>query len=208
MEGLIRMIAENPFILLPLIFILLSIFGGIGNANRDEGGGQQRQRPQRQPARDSRDNRNNRGEDEVSWRDIILQESEDTHPTDRQPRAESEMYRTERSDSRNTPSRDEYAADNRGRRELAESNDQLSEQYSEMKARKKEAERRAKKLGSDSPLIEKEPKKKSRIELDFSEISGEDAVKGVVWSEILGPPKGRRGAGRGTGGYPRRRQGS
>ncbi|PYZ98688.1 hypothetical protein CR205_08955 [Alteribacter lacisalsi] len=205
MEGLFRMIAENPFILLPIIFVLMSIFGGIGAANKEQGDGPQRPR---QPSPDSR--QQGRNEDEVSWRDIILQDSQDASPTERQPRAESGTYREPRSlNEKNQPSRDTYAAESRGRAELAESNDDLSEQYSEMKARKKEAERRAKKLGHDSPILQKEQRsKKSRIELDFSRVSREDAVKGVVWSEILGPPKGRSMGQRRGGGYSGRRQGS
>ncbi|WP_026689199.1 hypothetical protein [Alteribacter aurantiacus] len=184
MEGLINLLLNNPLLLLFAIFGLISLFGGAGAAKK--GDQNQRQRPQQrqqggQPAKEERD---------IDWKQIFGVEEEEQYDR-KQPRAESDTYKAPRSLGESEPKPDQYAADQQGRRELAQTNDDLNDRYEEMKRRKQEAKRRSSKIDDESPIFQKDITRKEKVELDFSSISREDAVKGVVWSEILGPPRSR-----------------
>ncbi|WP_096188353.1 hypothetical protein [Evansella halocellulosilytica] len=169
MQGLL----ENPLILFFIIAAILSFFQGLGGNKKQEN--KRPNRPQNRPAETGQSHR----EEEVDWREIFKQETqtvEERRETTRQPSAEN-----------SSPlSRD-------GEKELNKTNEELLERYENLKKRKQEAKRNASKI-ENSPIQNSDLTKnrKSKVELDFSSISRDEAVKGIIWSEILGKPRSRK----------------
>ncbi|WP_096434605.1 hypothetical protein [Alteribacter populi] len=190
MEGLIELITGNPLLLLMILFGLISLFGRMG------GGNNQQEQRQPQPRRQQSETHSD-GRGEVDWKEIFRQE--EAPPIERQPQAEAQRYEAPSS----APSHSQYSADEQSAEASSKMNDVLHERYEQLRKRKKEANKKAAKLDADSPLLKNEiSPEQEKVSLDFSSVSREDIVKGVVWSEILGPPKSRKN--RQSGGYTRR----
>lgn len=171
MEAIFQFLSESPIILFFIIAALLSFFRG--GAKKEE---QQQGQPQRKPATDKR-------KQEVDWKEIFRQEEQPANNFPQDPQAENRS-----NESRSTSvSRSEVDAD------IGNASNELQERYDRIQERKKQAMKKA--GGMDgSPIARSENARvsKPKIRLDFSSVSRDEAVKGVVWAEILGKPKGRR----------------
>lgn len=179
MDGIFNLFLNNPLILFIVIAVLLSLFRGSGGAQQEQKRPQQRRQPQqsgqqRQPSQSGE--RSN--EDQVDWKDIFKQEQP---PTERQPTV------------RRTPKSEQNEVPENVQAELSKANEGLQEQYEKVRERKRRARESAGKI-QDSPIARGDVTKSSGsdVQLDFSKITREDAIKGIVWSEILGKPKARR----------------
>ncbi|OIJ22129.1 hypothetical protein BKP45_05500 [Anaerobacillus alkalidiazotrophicus] len=113
------------------------------------------------------------GRQEVDWREIFHQEIE--------PNTAPQKQRKETYTINDMPklSLDEVNQSNK-----------ILEKYEQTK-RKKEAAKRYERKLKDSPIYQGDITAQSQVKLDFSNISREDAIKGVVWSEILGKPRAK-----------------
>ncbi|UCZ54495.1 hypothetical protein LGQ02_06960 [Bacillus shivajii] len=168
MQGLL----DNPLILFFIIAAILSFFQGLGGDKKQED--KRPNRPQNRPQQSGHQQK----EEEVDWREIFKQEQpsvEERHEKTRQPTVERESV------SKHEPAK-----------ELEKANNDLSDRYEALKKRKEEALKQVKKVDK-SPITEGDiTKKTSKVELDFSKVSRDEAIKGIVWSEILGKPRSRR----------------
>ncbi|RKL68672.1 hypothetical protein CR203_01060 [Salipaludibacillus neizhouensis] len=169
MEGIFQLLQESPLILFFIIAALISFFRGSAKKNAPEQGQSQH--------KSETDNR----KQEVDWKDIFRQEerSADNYPQERQAEDHSND-----SDSRSA-SLSEVDA------EIGTASHELQERYNRLQERKKQAMKRAGEV-DDSAIGRPGNVRSPKVRLDFSRVSGNDAVKGVIWAEILGKPKGRR----------------
>ncbi|PYZ94248.1 hypothetical protein CR194_01540 [Salipaludibacillus keqinensis] len=189
MEGLFNLLIESPLLIFFIIAAILSFVRSRGGDDQEKQSGkpsnQGRPSQQRQPQQRSRTDQDR--EQEVDWRDIFRQEERPTQP---QPT----VYRTERSEEAREKA--EAAVESLPRdaeKELNKSNRELHERYERIQERKKQAMDLSGEIAG-SPIAQKDltMQRKPKIRLDFSNISRDEAVKGVIWSEILGKPKSRR----------------
>lgn len=125
-------------------------------------------------------------EQEVDWRDIFRQEERPTEPQSTVSRTNSENKRSAEPTVSSLPQEAE--------KELSKTSRELHERYEKVKKRQERAKKEAGEIG-DSPIMQGDLTRsaaKPKVQLNFSHISREEAIKGVVWSEILGKPKARR----------------
>ncbi|OIJ16692.1 hypothetical protein BKP37_05535 [Anaerobacillus alkalilacustris] len=162
MEDLLRYITANPFLLFLIIGAILSFF--------QKG---KEQEKKKQP------NKTNRpagtGRQEVDWREIFRQEIE---PNTVPQKQRKETYTI------NDVQEPKHSLD-----EVNQGN-KILEKYEQTKRKKETAKRYERKL-KDSPISQGDITAQNQVKLDFSNISREDAIKGVVWSEILGKPRAK-----------------
>ncbi|SER70559.1 hypothetical protein [Salipaludibacillus aurantiacus] len=179
MEGLFNLLLESPLLLFFIIAAILSFIQGRGRGAEEENKGPRR--PQQQ--RDQSPPEPARRENEVDWKDIFRQEERPTQPQPTVTRGGENQREAERRVS--SLPRD-------AEQELSKSNRELHERYEKIQSRKKRASEQAGKI-DNSPIFEGDlTRRKEKVRLDFSNVSREEAVKGVIWSEILGKPKARR----------------
>ncbi|MDQ0254354.1 hypothetical protein J2S74_001729 [Evansella vedderi] len=168
--GLIEALLGNPLLLFFVIAALLSLFRNAGGNNQEE------QKRSRRPA----SGRNTQGQDEVDWREIFQQEQ--------QPAKPSPLEET-RTASRETVE-ETYSIPESVAKEQDKANRELQERYEQVQRRKKLAMEMADKQ-QDSPIYSNDISN-SKVHLNFKKISREEAIKGIIWSEILGKPKARK----------------
>ncbi|SER80519.1 hypothetical protein [Salisediminibacterium halotolerans] len=169
---------DSPLILFFVIALILSFFQSRGSEKKEE---EQKRR---------REQRDSSGEDEIDWRDIFRQEQntgqEKPGRPGQKPEPEPKQYEIGEERQRQAPKPEAET-------QLTKMNEDLQKRYSELERKKQQAKQSEKKIGN-SPITRgditaaKEPK----VNLDFSQISGDEAIKGVIWSEILGKPKSKR----------------
>jgi hypothetical protein len=111
-------------------------------------------------------------EQEVDWREIFRQEDEAV------PAPVRERYST-------TATKQETIAI-----EASRSNE-LLEQYEKAKRKKKEVTKRNELVTKNSPIYKDDLTVTNKINLNFANITSEEAVKGVIWSEVLGKPRAK-----------------
>ncbi|MDG5786544.1 hypothetical protein QA612_03505 [Evansella sp. AB-P1] len=165
--NLIESLLGNPFLLFFLIAALLSFFQGFGKKKEDQ---QQsgNKGPQEKPKKE-----------EIDWREIFKQEQEPPKQEPKRPPSQPRRQET-------------YTASIDVEHELNKGNKELNDRYEKAKQRKREVLESTADL-SDSPIIKGDiTKSSSKIDLSFSKISREEAVKGIIWSEVLGKPKARK----------------
>jgi len=172
MEGLFNLISESPLLLFFIIAAIVSFLRGKGGKQEEKESGQPSQRGSSQPKQQT-----GQREREVDWKDIFQQE---TRPTQPQPSAS----RQSRSES-TVPS---LAKD--VEKELSRSSNELQERYEQVERQQKRAIEKGH-IIEDSPITRNDLTK-NKVHLDFSHVSKNEAIKGVIWSEILGKPKARR----------------
>lgn len=178
MEGLFQFFAESPFILFIIIAALLGFFRS-GNAGKE----QQQRQPQRGQQGQQR-SAPDKQEQKIDWKEIFQQES---RPTEPQPTASRSQDMAEETSS------NEVSLSRQTDAEIHNASTELQERYEKLQERQEQAKRRTASL-DNSPYARKDniQKTKPKVQLDFSNISRDEAVKGVVWAEILGKPKGFR----------------
>ncbi|MCD8511976.1 MAG: hypothetical protein LRY73_20435 [Bacillus sp. (in: Bacteria)] len=177
--GLIESILGNPFLLFIIIAALLSFFRGANQQQEQKGSGK--------PAKGNQTG----DQGEIDWREIFRQEQA---PVDSEEhRRTNDPYSTARSQEAKAarePVEERYSAPAPTEKEMNRGNKELYEKYEEAKRRKAKAFENAEKY-DDSPIFTQDLTRTS-MKLNFNNISKEEAVKGIVWSEILGKPKARR----------------
>ncbi|QKS70856.1 hypothetical protein FLK61_29455 [Paenalkalicoccus suaedae] len=169
MEGLIELVLGNPFILFLIIAFLFSTFRKRGTAD------EARQQPDLSPdetATIDSEERNPSEAEQADWRDIF-------YPPEERSKKEQPAPSKSSSESKEATA------------SLSKANDELQRRYEQVQQRKSEAAKQDNIM--DSPIYKKDlSASKSKIDLDFKNITKEDAIKGVIWSEVLGKPKARR----------------
>ncbi|MBU9712057.1 hypothetical protein [Evansella tamaricis] len=170
MQGLFDLFGNNPLILFFVIAAILSLLQGRGGKKDTTNTSS----PRRQTTTTTQ------RQDEVDWREIFRQEQD---PSDQRNQQESTAPNTIHS----------YELDSSLESEVEKSNRELNERYEQVKKRKERALEQAKTL-ENSPILNGDISNDSisNVRLDFSKISREEAVKGIIWSEILGKPKSRK----------------
>ncbi|WP_280768505.1 hypothetical protein [Salipaludibacillus daqingensis] len=188
MEGLFNLIAESPLLLFFVIAAIISFLRSRGGEEEQKKQSGQPQTRQERPSQQKQQTQQRGSKDqEVDWKDIFRQE---TRPTEPQPSASrsNRQYET-RGQSEPTVSSLPRGAEE----ELKRSKSELNERYERIQKQKQKAIEKGS-LTDNSPITNNDLtlQKKDKIKLDFSKISRDEAVKGVIWSEILGKPKSRR----------------
>lgn len=157
----------------------MTIFNAIGNNAQQKKEREQRERsrpgtgpPTNRPS--SEQGSNDRegglfGELRKQFEDVMNDNEE--HPTQRAPRAESEVYRDEKTETSD------------GRREYERERERLRRESREAKRRLENTE---------TPPMTVDKKNRPRQSVPFGDLSGNNVVKGVIWSEVLGEPKSKR----------------
>ncbi|MCE7794207.1 hypothetical protein K8O68_17640 [Salipaludibacillus sp. CUR1] len=182
MEGLFNLLLESPLLLFFIIAAILSFIQGRGRSEEEEKKGPRR--PQQQRDQSSPESAPSRRENEVDWKDIFRQEERPTQP---QPTVTRGGEENKREAERRVSSLPRDAE-----KELSRSNRELHERYERIQSRKKRASEQTDKI-ENSPIFEGDlTRGKEKVRLDFSNVSREEAIKGVIWAEILGKPKARR----------------
>ena len=97
--------------------------------------------------------------------------NEDDRPTEQSPRAERQVYREENT-TETSSARTEY-----------------EQQRERLRRERENAKRRLE--NADAPAAPSRQSRKTEA-LPFSDLSGNDVVKGVIWSEVLGEPRARK----------------
>ncbi len=123
-------------------------------------------------------------EQEIDWKEIFRQEQA---PVERDKPQPTVARKVEPSFE---PVQPEVAIPTDDRRtEMEKLRDQLEEKRKQLR----QTESRAPDAIADSPVIQKEiGKKPTKLDLNFSNISQKEAMKGIIWSEILGKPRAKR----------------
>jgi hypothetical protein len=154
------------FIAQNFIFVAVVIGGLISMLGRMAGAGQQDQRGQRsQPPRHQQ-------EEQVDWREIFKQEGA--------PLPEE----------RSTPTKIEPASSVTFEESTLTRQQELQNQFEEMRRKREASSRKIKELRK-----EKQPsdsRKKEAFDLQLNQLSNKEAMKGVVWAEVLGRPRARQ----------------
>ncbi|RXI99401.1 hypothetical protein DS745_14310 [Anaerobacillus alkaliphilus] len=167
MNQLLELLFANPFL---LIIIVGAIFSFLKRGREQEAQRETRRpsAPKAHPVSDE-SSRN-----EVDWREIFMQEEAQQPPTRKVQPVQSYSYNESPSVSEEVQRRNE-----------------LLEKY-EIAKRNKEAQKQKELSIKDSPVYSGDlTANKNKINLDFSNLTKEDAIKGVIWSEILGKPRAK-----------------
>ncbi|WP_078428847.1 hypothetical protein [Alkalihalobacterium alkalinitrilicum] len=158
------------------IFFVLLILGALWNffsrqaENKKEA--EQGQKPKR--------------EQEIDWKEIFRQEQAPVERETPQPTVTREIE-----PSFEPIHREVGTAVSDRRTEMERVRDQLEEKRK--KLRQTESKSITDAAITDSPIFKKEIGKKStKLDLNFSNISQKEAMKGIIWSEILAKPKAMR----------------
>lgn len=131
------------------------------------------QRETRKPVAPRAQGRPENQRNEVDWREIFQQEA-GTNSTPQKAREQSYTYTEEQTSMEVNRSQE------------------LLEKYEKAKLRKEKAEQRASRQSlTNSPIYKGDLTASNKVSLDFSSISRDEAIKGVVWSEILGKPRAK-----------------
>lgn len=180
MGSFIEAILGNPFLLIIIIGALLSFFRGANQQQAQKGSGK--------PARGNQTG----DQGEIDWREIFRQEQAPVEDQQEPSRANDPYTSTRREETytaRTTTIEERNPSSYEN--ELDKSSKELYEKYEEAKRRKAKAFESAEKY-DDSPIFSQDLTKSSSVKLNFNNISREEAIKGIVWSEILGKPKARK----------------
>lgn len=180
MVGFIDLILGNPLLLFFVIAMLLNFFGSGGNKKENE------KRTKQAPKSPTREARDTNKTEEIDWRDIFRQEGfpffekeEPTRPTASRHVEERKIAPVETVSIQ----RDEV---------LDQGNSALQEQYERLKVRQQQVNKQVSTL-KDSPIYKGEISNNSsnKLDLNFKNVSQNDVVKGIIWSEILSTPKAK-----------------
>ncbi|MCR6110385.1 hypothetical protein HXA35_08585 [Bacillus sp. A301a_S52] len=183
MEGLFNLLLESPIFLFIIIAAIMSFLRG----NKQDEKQTRRQRPQGQQQR--RTPSQSEEEQEVDWRDIFRQEERPT-----EPQSTESWSNRERSENKSYSEPTVSSLPQEAENELSKTNRELHERYERIKKRQEQAAKQVGEIG-DSPIMQGDLTRsaaKPKVQLNFSHISREEAIKGIVWSEILAKPKARR----------------
>ncbi|MFN7251267.1 MAG: hypothetical protein ACK4M9_10815 [Anaerobacillus sp.] len=162
MEQLLEFLFSNPFF---LIIIIGAIASYLKRGKEQET--QETRKTSRPPLKEEQQR------NEVDWREIFRQEDETT-PT---PVRDRERYST-------TATKQQTISIEANR------SNELLEHYEKAK-RKKEVKKRNELVTKNSPIYKDDLTVTNKINLNFANVTSEEAVKGVIWSEVLGKPRSK-----------------
>lgn len=164
MEDLLKVVTGNPILLFIIIGAILSFLkrGKEREANKET----------RKPGAPETEETPSV---EIDWREIFRQE-DNPKPVSKTERGQTYTY-TEQS----VPS---SVAGNNHR------GNELLEKYEKAKQNKEAAKIYDPSI-ENSPIYKGDIAAQAEVKLDFSRITKEEAIKGVVWSEILGKPRSK-----------------
>ncbi|GAE26973.1 hypothetical protein JCM9140_3083 [Halalkalibacter wakoensis JCM 9140] len=159
LENLLEFIVQN------FIFVAVVIGGLISMFGRMAGAGQQQQEKRGNAGERTRQPQTQ--DDQVDWRDIFKQEEiEPASPG----QIQVETTHLDRTD------------------EIADRQQQIKDQYDQLRKKRKETSYKASELRSDTET----PSKKGGLDLHLNRLTNEEAMKAVVWAEVLGRPRARQ----------------
>lgn len=163
MDQLINLFLSNP------LFIIIGIFALISFMSRISKAGQTNQRQEQQGQREP----NKEEPQKIDWRDIFNQEEEKAEPSPvRQEQVEPSSYaplQHQESEVRND----------------------LYDRLEEMKTKKREAQERVSRQ-KQAVSAKQTQSSSSELSLNFKNVTGKEAMKAVVWAEVLGSPRSRK----------------
>ncbi len=163
MNQLLDLIFANPFL---VILIVGAIFSYLKRGNEQEARREARKTvPKAEPVSEE-------SNQEVDWREIFRQEEAPQPPTRKEEPVQSYSYHEQPSVSEDVQRRNE-----------------LLEKYEKAK-RNKEAAKQIERKQIQSPVYAGDLTA-TKVQLDFSKLTKEDAIKGVIWSEVLGKPRSK-----------------
>ncbi len=167
MEGIIEFLFGNLFFLLLILGALFNFFIRAGKKEEPP--------PKKRPQR---------AEEEIDWREIFRQEQAQTEQERKQSappvRMEKIPHVGDSSVDISVPTVHEYSTEiERKRQELAQ--------------KRKQLENRPIDVSEQSPIFTNEiGKRRSALQMEFNQLTNEDAKRGVIWAEVLGKPRAKR----------------
>lgn len=180
MDVLIEFIVQNIF------FVAIVIGGLISMFNRMSGNGQQEEQK-----RSQRQQRPVQKQEKVDWREIFRQEEADTKPArPRQPTFAGSAQSEEEVSRQATPvaTQVENGMDN-----VLGEQQELQERYEQARLRKEEASRKIRQERTNEGRSDGEHSRTSgSLDLQLNRLSSTEAMKAVVWAEVLGRPRARQ----------------
>jgi hypothetical protein len=165
LESLFEFIAQN------FIFVAVIVGGIISMLGRLAGGSQQQQdqrgRPNQRPPQPR--------EEKVDWREIFKQEEV-------KPKHEG---------SRQSPSPkvDPAPATVMVENDQLKRQEEMQKRYDELRQKRDEATRKGREIHDETQSSNKD---RGQLDLGLNRLSNKEAMKAVVWSEVLGRPRARQ----------------
>ncbi|GAF15357.1 hypothetical protein JCM19045_4720 [Bacillus sp. JCM 19045] len=180
MSDLLSFLLANPLLLIVVIGLLISTFSRMAQSKQpesdSEGPAEQRQ-PQQQRSNPQHRNRpveakpQQKTADEIKW--------EDYFPTEAAPPNQTQSTAQNKQSSANGDQRQQ----------------ELYERQKQARAKAREIKEQVD-LSAISDLTVERDRSIDGLDMDFKNLSGKKAMQAVVWSEVLGPPKGRSAIGK------------
>lgn len=163
MENLISLLLDSPLL---LFFILAAIFSFIQSRSGSKEQDAERQTSQPQSYEQGEEvSSERRQQKEFDWKDILFE-------------GEKQAKQQQKPQESDKPSN---------------SQTEMQKHYEKVRERQRQAEQSTAKI-ENSPITRGDITKSenSPVDIDFSNMSKQDIVKGIVWSEVLGKPKARQ----------------
>ncbi|ARK29326.1 hypothetical protein BkAM31D_05350 [Halalkalibacter krulwichiae] len=164
LDQIIDLIMQNIVFIAVVIGGLISMFGRLSGANQQESQDQRKRRPHSPPLNEQR-------EEQVDWREIFKQEEREPEPQPTQTAKSIEP-------SLSTVSE-----------EVSSRQQQLQEQYEEMRRKRERSSRQTKEIRN---VPKTEVTSDDKLDLGLNRLSNKEAMKAVVWAEVLGSPRAKR----------------
>lgn len=151
-----------------LFFILAAIFSFIQSRSGQK---QEENPPRRSPEQRQEQPESEAAEKEFDWRDILFETEE------KQEEKQPQKQENEKAES---PAQTE-----------------MEKHYEKLRKKQRQAEKSISKL-EKSPIVKKDltAPSEQKVTIDFNNMTKQDVVKGIVWSEVLGKPKAAAGRNR------------
>ncbi|GEM_PF-6587998 len=168
MTGFINLLLESPLLLFLILAAIFSFIQSRNSSKQEE----TRERPRPQQQEQGRTQRPpGEGRPDVDWKDIFF----------------------EREETKQEPKKQEPQRHAPAEAESSKSMTAIQEHYEKAKKKQRLAEESAGKI-ENSPIVKGDitSQANQKIDLDFKNISKQDVIKGVVWSEVLGKPRSRQ----------------
>ncbi|MFC0558037.1 hypothetical protein [Halalkalibacter alkalisediminis] len=164
LEQIFDLIANNFIFVAVVIGGLISMFGRLAGA-----GQQQQEQRQNRPQRAGQPQQQ---QETVDWREIFKQEEIEPEPTEK--RASTRVETTQQ------------ASFEEG---IVSRQQELQNQYEEMQRKREVSSRKNREIRKETvDLLEK----KDKLDLHLNHLSNKEAMKAVVWAEVLGRPRSRQ----------------
>ncbi|MCM3712829.1 hypothetical protein M3202_01925 [Alkalihalobacillus oceani] len=171
MENLLSLIFENIFLVLIIIGGIISFLGRLGgNQNEQQ---RQKSRPQQQ-----RSGRPQQGQGKIDWREIFQQE-------------EAKPERPRRSTYAGPSGLEEEQPRQTAEVQFESPIAEIEEEQRQLKKRYEEARRRQQRAAEAARSSEQTPQN-GQLDLQLNRLSNNEAMKAVVWAEVLGQPRARK----------------